>query len=209
MSKFQIRVGQIWGDLDHRASDHRLYRIKRIGEDGVECERLNTGKVTIIKTQRLKPGSKDYFLALDEEVMAEVWKQLAEARNREAANPPANRPRHLAGGITPEQAGATLKPETQTLSNNIQSNNDMQEPTANEAPSPAAGPIVQPDAKQDPRPSSGATTPARIKGSRQANARTLEAAVDEVRRHQQAERAANQTKGAQQTPGNAGEPKEA
>jgi hypothetical protein len=85
MIEIQIKVGQIWGDCDSRRPN-RYLEVKSISKASVQLKNLLTGHGSSVNRNRMKPGRKGYFLAMDPEILAEVQKQLAEAKQRQPAS---------------------------------------------------------------------------------------------------------------------------
>jgi hypothetical protein len=71
--------------------------VKGVTDIRVTLRNLRTGHVSGVWRDRMKPGRKGYFLAMDPEIMAEVHKQLLEAKKRQPAlfaghHPPTAKP---------------------------------------------------------------------------------------------------------------------
>jgi len=67
----------MWGDLKDGIRD-RYLRVDSIGETHVECTGVQTRKKVSIRKDRLKLGSKRYYLAVDNAIIEEV-RQLSNA----------------------------------------------------------------------------------------------------------------------------------
>jgi hypothetical protein len=75
MTYIPLKAGQIWGDC-FNPSGHRYLVIEEVGEDQVKCRTLRTGKSSSIRRDRMTPGARGYFLALDPETVIQVLRQL-------------------------------------------------------------------------------------------------------------------------------------
>jgi hypothetical protein len=100
----EIKVGQTWGDL-HKDTRDKYCRVDSTGETHAECTGVQTGKKVSIRRDRLKPGSKRYFLAVDNEIVEEV-NRLSVPTAETKAEPPTDQK-------TAAEAGSKLEAATE------------------------------------------------------------------------------------------------